>query len=71
MEHKIQPDYCFVVTSHDGNPYDIGVFMTFESLTKYFKTIKNWKFSDSITIEEFSAMCARVFIRVTKMNVIY
>ena len=62
---------CFVVTSRDGNPYDIGVFMTFKALIEYFKTSEKWKISDSITFEEFEAMCEKVFISVSKMDVFY
>lgn len=62
-------NYCYVVTSEDGNLYDIGVFMTFESLIKYFKTVKKWKISESVTFEEFVAMCAREWISVSIMRV--
>jgi hypothetical protein len=62
-------EYCYVVTSRDGNPYDIGVFMTFASLIQYFKTVEKWKISDSITPEEFETTCARVWISVSKMRV--
>jgi len=61
--------YCFVVTSKEGNPYDIGVFMTFESMIKHFKMDRKWILGDSITPEEFAAMCARVWISVSKMKV--
>lgn len=61
--------YCFVVTSEDGNPYDIGVFMTFESMIKHFTAVEKWKLGDSITLEEFVAKCARVWISVSKMKV--
>lgn len=60
---------CYVVTCSDGNPYDIGVFMTFESLKNYFKNKKNWKLSDSITLEELQNRCDRVWIDVRKMKV--
>jgi len=62
-------NYCYVVTSQDGNPYDIGVFMTFSSLIQYFKAVEKWNISSSITPEEFEAMCARVWISVSKMRV--
>lgn len=61
--------YCYVVISKDGNPYDIGVFMTFESMIAYFRKVQNWKLGDSITPEEFAAKCARVWISVSKMKV--
>jgi hypothetical protein len=61
--------YCFVVRSEEGNPYDIGVFMSFESMIKYFKVDRKWKIGDSITPEEFAAMCARVWIMVSEMKV--
>ena len=66
----VKPGYCYVVKSNDGNPYDIGVFMTFESMIKYFKTKQNLKFSDSITPEDFITMCDRVFIDVSEMQII-
>ncbi len=58
-----------MVTSQDGNPYDIGVFMTFASLIQYFKSVEKWDISDSITLEEFVTMCARVWISVSEMRV--
>lgn len=58
-----------MVASQDGNPYDIGVFMTFASLIQYFKTVEKWNISDSITMEEFVEKCARVWISVSKMRV--
>ena len=30
-------NYCYVVKCRDGNEYDVGVFMTFDGLKKYFK----------------------------------
>lgn len=68
---QVAQTYCYVVESQDGNPYNIGVFMTFESLIKYFKSKENLKFSDSITEPEFIDMCERVFIIVDKMKVFY
>jgi hypothetical protein len=62
--------YCYVVTSHDGNPYDIGVCMSFESLIKYFKTVEKWKISNSITLDELINMGERVFISISKMKVL-
>ncbi len=70
VKPAVKESYCYVVKSNDGNPYDIGVFMTFESLIKYFKTTTNWKFSDSITPEDSITMCDRVFIDVSEMKII-
>jgi len=62
--------YCFVVKSRDGNEYDIGVFMTFEALLKYFKTEMEWQFSKSITEEQFIKKCKDAYIIVDKMEII-
>ena len=48
-------NYCYVVKCEDGNGYDVGVFMTFEGLKKYFKKIE-WKFNKNITEDKFIKM---------------
>jgi len=63
-------NYCYVVKSEDGNPYDIGVFMEFKSLKQYFKKTMEWKFSKLITEEQFIKMCCDNYIIVDKMEII-
>ena len=63
-------NYCYVVKCEDGNEYDVGVFMTFEGLKKYFKEKIEWKFNKNITEDKFIKMCKDAYFIIDMMEII-
>ena len=62
--------YCYVVKCIDGNEYDVGVFMTFDGIKKYFKEEMEWKFNKNIKEDNFIKMCEDVYFTIDKMEII-
>ena len=62
--------YCYVVKCIDGNEYDVGVFMTFDGLKKYFKEEMEWKFNKNIKEDKFIKMCEDALFTIDKMKII-
>jgi peroxiredoxin family protein len=63
-------NFCYVVKSEDGNSYDVGVFMTFDGLKKYFKEEMEWKFNKNIKEDNFIKMCEDAYFTIDKMEII-
>jgi len=63
-------NYCYVVKCEDGNEYDVGVFMTFDGLKKYFKKEMEWKFNKNIQEDKFIKMCEDEYFTINKMEII-
>ena len=63
-------NFCYVVKCIDGNEYDVGVFMTFDGIKKYFKEEMEWKFNKNIKEENFIKMCKDALFTIDKMEII-
>ena len=62
---RIFKNFCYVVKCRD-----VGVFMTFEGLKKYFKVEMEWKFNKNITEDKFIKMCEDEYFTINKMEII-
>ena len=63
-------NFCYVVKCRDGNEYDVGVFMTFDGIKKYFKEEMEWKFNKNIKEDKFIKMCEDAYFTIDKMEII-
>ena len=66
-------NFCYVVKSENlviGNSYDVGVFMTFDGLKKYFKEEMELKFNKNIKEDKFINMCEDAYFTIDKMEII-